>query len=179
MNTFHVDSEFGRLRQVIPYRPGPGLSRPARHRRADRRPEDAVARPGPGHDPPARRRGPHHPHRGRRDRGTRRRLPAHRRPGLHGGAAQIWGERIELLLPYQADDKTAAATGDPDVRFAHCLQSLHDRRTRLGRELFETHGLDAFEVTDEVFSSPASLVFDQAENRPHTIKAVLVATLED
>jgi ornithine carbamoyltransferase len=96
-----------------------------------------------------------------------------------GEPADTWGERIELLLPYQVNDKTLALTGNPDVKFMHCLPSLHDRSTRLGRDLFDTHGLDGLEVTDEVFSSPASIVFDQAENRLHTIKAVLVATLED
>ncbi|MEU6071592.1 ornithine carbamoyltransferase [Streptomyces sp. NPDC047082] len=96
-----------------------------------------------------------------------------------GESADTWGERIELLLPYQVNDKTLALTGNPDVKFMHCLPSLHDRSTRLGRDLFDTHGLDGLEVTDEVFSSPASIVFDQAENRLHTIKAVLVATLED
>ncbi|MEV0179822.1 ornithine carbamoyltransferase [Streptomyces sp. NPDC050625] len=96
-----------------------------------------------------------------------------------GEPADTWGERIELLLPYQVNGKTLALTGNPDVKFMHCLPSLHDRSTRLGRDLFDTHGLDGLEVTDEVFSSPASIVFDQAENRLHTIKAVLVATLED
>lgn len=96
-----------------------------------------------------------------------------------GEPADTWAERIELLRPYQVNDKTLALTGNPDVRFMHCLPSLHDRRTRLGQELFDTYGLDGLEVTDEVFSSPASIVFDQAENRLHTIKAVLVATLED
>ncbi|MGW7407603.1 ornithine carbamoyltransferase [Streptomyces sp. NPDC054833] len=96
-----------------------------------------------------------------------------------GEPADTWGERIELLLPYQVNDKTLALTGNPDVKFMHCLPSLHDRSTRLGRDLFDAHGLDGLEVTDEVFSSPASIVFDQAENRLHTIKAVLVATLED
>ncbi|WNM31234.1 ornithine carbamoyltransferase [Streptomyces sp. Li-HN-5-11] len=96
-----------------------------------------------------------------------------------GEPADTWRERIELLLPYQVDDKTLALTGNPDVKFVHCLPSLHDYSTRLGQELFEAYGLDGLEVTDEVFSSPASIVFDQAENRLHTIKAVLVATLED
>ncbi|MEV5958890.1 ornithine carbamoyltransferase [Streptomyces sp. NPDC051987] len=96
-----------------------------------------------------------------------------------GEPADTWRERIELLLPYQVNDKTLALTGNPDVKFMHCLPSLHDRRTQLGQELFEDYGLDGLEVTDEVFSSPASIVFDQAENRLHTIKAVLVATLED
>lgn len=96
-----------------------------------------------------------------------------------GEPADTWQERIELLLPYQVNDKTLAATGNPDVKFMHCLPALHDRRTRLGNDLFDTYGLDGLEVTDDVFSSPASIVFDQAENRLHTIKAVLVATLED
>ncbi|WP_340384398.1 ornithine carbamoyltransferase [Streptomyces sp. SS7] len=96
-----------------------------------------------------------------------------------GEPAGTWRERIELLLPYQVNDKTLAATGNPDVRFMHCLPALHDRRTRLGNDLFATYGLDGLEVTDDVFSSSASIVFDQAENRLHTIKAVLVATLED
>ncbi|MYX26387.1 ornithine carbamoyltransferase [Streptomyces sp. SID8381] len=96
-----------------------------------------------------------------------------------GEPADTWRERIELLLPYQVGEKTLAATGNPDVKFMHCLPSLHDDGTELGRELRAVHGLTGLEVTDEVFSSPASLVFDQAENRLHTIKAVLVATLED
>ncbi|MFE0511141.1 ornithine carbamoyltransferase [Streptomyces sp. NPDC058964] len=96
-----------------------------------------------------------------------------------GEPAETWRERIELLLPYQVNGKTLALTGNADVRFMHCLPAFHDHRTRLGRELLDTYGLDGLEVTDEVFSSPASIVFDQAENRLHTIKAVLVATLED
>ncbi|MGW4346828.1 ornithine carbamoyltransferase [Streptomyces sp. NPDC004690] len=96
-----------------------------------------------------------------------------------GEPADTWRERIELLLPYQVGEKTLAATGNPAVKFMHCLPSLHDDGTELGRELRAAHGLTGLEVTDEVFSSPASLVFDQAENRLHTIKAVLVATLED
>ena len=95
-----------------------------------------------------------------------------------GEPTETWRERIELLLPYQVNDKTLAATGNPGVRFMHCLPALHDHRTRLGQSLFDTYGLDGLEVTDEVFTSPASIVFDQAENRLHTIKAVLVATLE-
>ncbi|MEU1289874.1 ornithine carbamoyltransferase [Kitasatospora sp. NPDC005856] len=88
-----------------------------------------------------------------------------------------WPERIARLLPYQVNAKTMAATGKADTAFLHCLPALHDRRTDLGAELAAEHGLDGLEVTDEVFESPASLVFDQAENRMHTIKAVLVATL--
>ncbi|WP_427924232.1 ornithine carbamoyltransferase [Streptomyces sp. cg40] len=96
-----------------------------------------------------------------------------------GEPADSWRKRIELLLPYQVNEKTLAATGNPDVKFMHCLPALHDRRTHLGQDLFDTYGLDGLEVTADVFSSPASIVFDQAENRLHTIKAVLVATLED
>ncbi|MEV6212871.1 ornithine carbamoyltransferase [Kitasatospora sp. NPDC051914] len=88
-----------------------------------------------------------------------------------------WKERIDLLLPYQVNAAAMAATGNPDTAFLHCLPALHDRRTDLGAELAEQHGPDGLEVTDEVFESSASLVFEQAENRMHTIKAVLVATL--
>ena len=69
------------------------------------------------------------------------------------------------------------ATGNPSVKFMHCLPAFHDRHTKVGEELFQKTGMDALEVTDEVFESPHSIVFDQAENRMHTIKAVLVATL--
>ncbi|WP_191971317.1 ornithine carbamoyltransferase [Streptomyces luteolifulvus] len=96
-----------------------------------------------------------------------------------GEPADTWRERIELLLPYQVNAKTLALTGNPGVKFMHCLPALHDHGTRLGRDLLDTYGIDGLEVTDEVFRSPASVVFDQAENRLHTIKAVLVATLED
>ena len=94
-----------------------------------------------------------------------------------GESAETWAERIVQLLPYQVDAKALAATGNPDTAFLHCLPALHDRTTSLGADLFARYGLDGLEVTDEVFESPASLVFDQAENRMHTIKAVLVATL--
>ncbi|WP_395293070.1 ornithine carbamoyltransferase [Kitasatospora hibisci] len=88
-----------------------------------------------------------------------------------------WKERIDLLLPYQVNADLLAATGNPDTAFLHCLPALHDHDTDLGAELAREHGLDGLEVTDDVFESPASLVFEQAENRMHTIKAVLVATL--
>jgi ornithine carbamoyltransferase len=96
-----------------------------------------------------------------------------------GEPAEVWGERIELLLPYQVNARTMELTGNPAVRFMHCLPAFHNADTTLGKELYEKYGLDALEVTDEVFESPASLVFDEAENRMHTIKAVLVATLAD
>ena len=96
-----------------------------------------------------------------------------------GEPDDVWAERIELLLPYQVNAETLAATGNPDAKFMHCLPAFHDTRTEVGRKIHERFGLDALEVTDEVFESPASLVFDEAENRLHTIKALLVATLAD
>ncbi|HTX63605.1 MAG TPA: ornithine carbamoyltransferase subunit F, partial [Acidimicrobiales bacterium] len=89
----------------------------------------------------------------------------------------LWDERIDLLLPYQVDRALVDATGNPDVRFLHCLPAFHDTHTEIGRRIFEKRGLQALEVTDEVFESPVSVVFDEAENRLHTIKALLVATL--
>jgi ornithine carbamoyltransferase len=94
-----------------------------------------------------------------------------------GEPESAWDERIALLRPYQVDAAMLAATGNPDVRFLHCLPSFHDLSTEFAAKVFERHGLTAMEVSDEVFESPASIVFDQAENRMHTIKAVLVATL--
>jgi ornithine carbamoyltransferase len=94
-----------------------------------------------------------------------------------GEPEAVWDERIALLRPYQVDASMMAATGKPDAKFMHCLPAFHDLETEMGRKMFERHGLTAMEVTDEVFESPASIVFDQAENRMHTIKAVLVATL--
>ncbi len=94
-----------------------------------------------------------------------------------GEPAETWDERIALLLPYQVNTATMTATGNPAVAFMHCLPALHDRGTATGEQLFERTGLSEFEVTDEVFESSRSIVFDQAENRVHTIKAVMVATL--
>jgi ornithine carbamoyltransferase len=94
-----------------------------------------------------------------------------------GEPEATWDERIALLRPYQVTAAMMAATGNPDCRFMHCLPAFHDLDTEVGRKMFDRHGLSAMEVTDEVFESPASIVFDQAENRMHTIKAVLVATL--
>jgi ornithine carbamoyltransferase len=88
-----------------------------------------------------------------------------------------WKERIDELHPYQITSHLMKATGKPDTRFLHCLPAFHDRGTEVGEHIFETFGRDALEVTDEVFESPASAVFSQAENRMHTIKAILVATL--
>ena len=96
-----------------------------------------------------------------------------------GEPEQAWDERIDLLLPYQVNTAVMAATGNPGVKFLHCLPALHNTETTIGQRLHDRRGLDALEVTDEVFESPASIVFDQAENRLHTIKAVMVATIGD
>lgn len=95
-----------------------------------------------------------------------------------GESKEVWAERIALLRPYRVDRPVLAATGNPDVRFMHCLPALHDRETTIGEQIFLEFGLDSLEVTDEVFESAASIVFDQAENRLHTIKAIMVATLD-
>jgi ornithine carbamoyltransferase len=94
-----------------------------------------------------------------------------------GEPKEVWKERIDLLLPYQVNAKAMELTGNPDVKFMHCLPAFHNTETQVGKELYEEYGLDALEVTEEVFESPASVVFDEAENRLHTIKAVMVATL--
>jgi ornithine carbamoyltransferase len=94
-----------------------------------------------------------------------------------GEAPDLWGDRIKEMLPYQVNDTVMAMTGNPATRFMHCLPALHNTDTQLGKEIFEKYGVRSLEVTDEVFESQASIVFDQAENRLHTIKAVMVATL--
>ncbi|HEU4425396.1 MAG TPA: ornithine carbamoyltransferase [Pilimelia sp.] len=94
-----------------------------------------------------------------------------------GEPKEAWDERIRLLRAFQVNADVMRATGNSNAKFMHCLPAFHDRRTKVGEEIFEHTGLDALEVTDEVFESPQSIVFDQAENRMHTIKAVMVATL--
>ena len=89
----------------------------------------------------------------------------------------VWAERIELLRPYQVNSETMAATGNPDAKFMHCLPAFHNTDTQVGKEIFEKFGMESLEVTEDVCESPASVVFDEAENRLHTIKAVMVATL--
>jgi ornithine carbamoyltransferase len=96
-----------------------------------------------------------------------------------GEPKEVWAERIELLTPYQVSMDTVRATGNPAVKFLHCLPAFHDLGTEVARQLHATTGLTELEVTDELFESPYSIVFDQAENRLHTIKAVMVATLGD
>ncbi|GAT69856.1 ornithine carbamoyltransferase [Planomonospora sphaerica] len=94
-----------------------------------------------------------------------------------GEAKEVWEERIDLLMPYQVNTALVEATRNPAVKFMHCLPAFHNRETAVGRDLFVKTGHEALEVTEEVFESPRSIVFDQAENRLHTIKAVMVATL--
>jgi ornithine carbamoyltransferase len=96
-----------------------------------------------------------------------------------GEDPSVWEERIELLKPYQVNTDVIARTGNPGVRFMHCLPAFHNRQTKVGEDIYERFGLDGMEVTDDVFESEHSIVFDQAENRLHTIKAVMVATLGD
>ena len=94
-----------------------------------------------------------------------------------GEPAEVWKQRIKLLLPYQVNADLMAASGNPRVRFMHCLPAFHNLETEVGREMHERFGLDAMEVTEDVFESPAGIQFEQAENRVHSIKALLVATL--
>lgn len=94
-----------------------------------------------------------------------------------GESQEVWEERIKLLLPYQVNENVLKLTGNPDVKFLHCLPAFHNLETKVGEEIFRKFGIEAMEVTEEVFESKASVVFDEAENRLHTIKAVMVATL--
>ncbi len=94
-----------------------------------------------------------------------------------GEPAEVWVERIKLLKPYQVNKAVVALTGNPKVKFLHCLPAFHNRETTMGEDIFQKYGLDGMEVTEDVFESPMSIVFDEAENRLHTIKAVMVATL--
>ncbi len=96
-----------------------------------------------------------------------------------GEPKEVWDERIALLRDYQVNAEAMRATGNPHAKFMHCLPAFHDRGTTVGEDIYRKTGMESLEVTDEVFESPASIVFDQAENRMHTIKAVMVATLGD
>ena len=96
-----------------------------------------------------------------------------------GEPEEVWKERIAMLKPYQVNSALMARTGNPACKFMHCLPSYHNRDTKAGEDVYQKFGLDGVEVTEEVFESPASIVFDEAENRMHTIKAVMVATLGD
>jgi len=94
-----------------------------------------------------------------------------------GEPDHVWEERIKLMLPYQVNKSMLQKTGNPHVKFLHCLPSFHNRETAVGDQIYQKFGIEAMEVNDDVFESPASLVFEEAENRMHTIKAVMVATL--
>jgi ornithine carbamoyltransferase len=96
-----------------------------------------------------------------------------------GEPDEVWEERIKLLKPYQINKEKIKLTGNPNVKFMHCLPAFHNRETKIGEEIYDKYGLDGLEVTEDVFESEHSIVFDQAENRMHTIKAILVATLGD
>ena len=96
-----------------------------------------------------------------------------------GEPDEVWKERINLLMPYQVNAKMMERTGNPKCKFMHCLPSYHNLETKAGRDVYQKFGLDGIEVTEDVFESENSIVFDEAENRMHTIKAVMVATLGD
>ena len=96
-----------------------------------------------------------------------------------GEPDEVWKERIGMLMPYQVNASLMARTGNPDCKFMHCLPSYHNRDTKAGEDVYQKFGLDGIEVTEEVFEGKNSIVFDEAENRMHTIKAVMVATLGD
>ena len=98
--------------------------------------------------------------------------------GVDGEPKDVWTDRVRILTPYQVNAALLDKAGNPAVKFMHCLPAFHDTNTVIGREIMDHTGMTSgLEVTGEVFTSPASIVFDQAENRLHTIKAVLVATL--
>ena len=94
-----------------------------------------------------------------------------------GEPEEVWKQRIEQLKPYQVNKQLLEKTGNPDVKFLHCLPAFHNRETKIGEEIYQKFGIESMEVTEEVFESEASIVFDEAENRMHTIKAVMVATM--
>jgi ornithine carbamoyltransferase len=96
-----------------------------------------------------------------------------------GEPKEVWDERIKVLKPYQVNMEALRRSGNPQVKFMHCLPAFHNRETKLGEDIFQKSGMDGLEVTEEVFESEASIAFDQAENRMHTIKAMMVATLGD
>jgi ornithine carbamoyltransferase len=96
-----------------------------------------------------------------------------------GEAKEVWDERIRLLKSYQINMDVVKKTGNPKVKFMHCLPAFHNRETKVGEEIYEKTGMESLEVTEEVFESERSIVFAQAENRMHTIKAIMVATLGD
>lgn len=95
-----------------------------------------------------------------------------------GEPAEVWAERVKLLLPYQINSAVLQKTENPQVKVLHCLPAFHNRETKVGEQMYQQFGLEALEITEDVFEGSASIVFDEAENRLHTIKAVMVATLQ-
>nr|MCR5245956.1 ornithine carbamoyltransferase [Bacteroidales bacterium] len=96
-----------------------------------------------------------------------------------GEPDEVWKQRIDMLMPYQVNAKLMERTGNPDCKFMHCLPSYHNLDTKAGKDVYDKFGLNGIEVTEDVFEGKNSIVFDEAENRMHTIKAVMVATLGD
>ena len=96
-----------------------------------------------------------------------------------GEAKEAWDQRVKLMTPYQVNMDVINATKNPDVKFMHCLPAFHNDETTMGKEVADKYGMKGLEVTEDVFESEHSIVFDEAENRMHTIKAVMVATLGD
>ena len=96
-----------------------------------------------------------------------------------GEAKEVWAERIKLLQPYQVNTALMRGTKNPQTKFMHCLPAYHNLETKTGRDIHEQFGIDCMEVTEEVFESEYNIAFEQAENRLHSIKAILVATLAD
>lgn len=96
-----------------------------------------------------------------------------------GEPDSVWAERVEMLMPYQVNRRAMDLTGNPNVKFLHCLPAFHNRDTKVGEEIYQKFGIESMEVTEEVFESESSVVFDESENRMHTIKAIMVATLGD
>ncbi|MCK5053496.1 MAG: hypothetical protein KAR65_04425 [Anaerolineales bacterium] len=96
-----------------------------------------------------------------------------------GEPEEVWAERVKLMQPYQVNAEAMELTGNPYVKFMHCLPAFHNTETKIGKKMNEKLGLESMEVTEDVFESAASIVFDEAENRMHTIKAIMVATLGD
>ena len=96
-----------------------------------------------------------------------------------GEPDEVWKERIKLLIPYRVDMAVMDKTGNPDCKFLHCLPAFHNRETTVGEDIYRRFGIECMEVDDAVFESPRNLAFEEAENRMHTIKAVMVATLAE
>jgi hypothetical protein len=177
--SFFVPSTLG---LAVPSMPMLSLGGSAdRHGRAPVQPAKLLARCGAGHPVPHHRRDhwrAHHPDGKAHRRTGGGRLRLYRCLGLMGEPDSVWEERFALLFPYQVNTETMEMTGNPHAKFLHCLPAFHNRDTKVGEATFQKFGIDCMEVTEAVFESAASVVFDQAKNRMHTIKALLVATMK-